>query len=252
MQVALFQLDNYGPWTTTPEPRPEPTLQALQSRLYADFVEALGDRGGYGFYGRFDNLVGITNGLDRTAHRAIQQQLGDAYPVTVSVGIGTGETPGAALGAASEQLQAAGGAQTADRTEALVGDPTTDPGVLQVAHFDIVDVTQNYTNQEHAYETMLQIQEAISSLSMYLYETVDAITFFVGGDNAIAIAPDLDPDVYATALEHLRSETGVEFRVGIGRDSHVGRAGMAAKDALERCRQTGTRIEGLQTVAQGD
>ena len=37
-QLTLIQIDNYGPWTVTPEPRREVDLQTLQSRLYADVV----------------------------------------------------------------------------------------------------------------------------------------------------------------------------------------------------------------------
>ena len=45
--VGLIQIDNYGPWTVTPEPRREVDLQTLQSRLYADLSQLFGDREGY-------------------------------------------------------------------------------------------------------------------------------------------------------------------------------------------------------------
>jgi hypothetical protein len=51
-QVTLIQIDNYGPWTVTPEPRREVDLQTLQSRLYADISQLVGNRQGYTFFRR--------------------------------------------------------------------------------------------------------------------------------------------------------------------------------------------------------
>ena len=62
-QVTLVQIDNYGPWTVTPEPRREMDLQTLQSRLFADIAEYLGHRDGYAFFTRFDNMITVTNGI---------------------------------------------------------------------------------------------------------------------------------------------------------------------------------------------
>ena len=45
-QLTLVQIDNYGPWTVTPHPRPEVDLQTLQSRLYADLSQLIGRDGG--------------------------------------------------------------------------------------------------------------------------------------------------------------------------------------------------------------
>jgi len=65
-QLTLVHIDNYGPWTVTPDPRREVDLQTLQSRLYADVSQLVGNREGYAFFGRFDNMVAVTNGLDRS------------------------------------------------------------------------------------------------------------------------------------------------------------------------------------------
>ncbi|GAB3684947.1 GTP cyclohydrolase IIa [Salinarchaeum chitinilyticum] len=257
-QVTLFQLDNYGPWTVTPEPRPEPELQALQARLYADLADAVGDRGGYVFVTRFDNVVAVTNGLDREDHRAIQAAIAERYPVSISAAIGYDEQPATALADATALLQEQGSAQDAARTEVLVGDPlqTTDgpsssddvsPGTVRVAHFDVVDVTGQLTDQVDAYGAHLEVQAATQSLSSYLYDRHGALAFFVGGDNVIAICPDLDAAAYEDAIEHVRDAVGVEFQVGIGDGSTATEAGMAAKYALETCRRDGSRVEGLAT-----
>ncbi|GAG70614.1 unnamed protein product, partial [marine sediment metagenome] len=36
IQLTLVQIDNYGPWTVTPEPRGEAELQTLQAELFAE------------------------------------------------------------------------------------------------------------------------------------------------------------------------------------------------------------------------
>ena len=115
-QLTLVQIDNYGPWTVTPEPRREMDLQTLQSRLFADIAQFIGSRGGYVFFTRFDNMIAVTNGIDRSAHATLQETIGNRYPVTVSLGVDVADTPAAALDGATERLQAAGSAQDEART----------------------------------------------------------------------------------------------------------------------------------------
>jgi len=244
-QVTLFQLDNYGPWTVTPHPRPEPELQALQARLYGDLAEAVGDRGGYVFATRFDNVVAVTNGLDRADHRAIQDAIAERYPVTLSAAIGTDPEPASALADATDLLQERGSAQDPDRSAVLAGEPLEGEGTVRVAHFDVVDVTGKFTDRLDAYATHLEVQGSTQALSRYLYDHHGALAFFVGGDNVIAITPDLDAAAFEAAIEAVAAETGVEFQVGIGTGTTAADAGMDAKYALEDCRREGSRLEGL-------
>ena len=76
-QVTLIQINNHGPWTVTPEPRREVDLQTLQSRLYADLSQLFGNREGYVFFTRFDNMVAVTNGLDEAANALVQESVGN-------------------------------------------------------------------------------------------------------------------------------------------------------------------------------
>ena len=249
MQATLFQLDNYGPWTTTPEPRPEMRLQALQARLYADVAEAVGRHDGYAFYGRGDNVLALTPGMDRPAHERVLEALADRYPVSASAGVGTGRTPLAALAAASERLQAAGGAQDPDRTGDLVGEfGGRDP--LEVAHFDVVDATGRYTDETDAYAAYRHITRGVSAVADRLREH-GAVTFFVGGDNAVAVCPPLSDDDYAAAVADAAA-AGVEFRVGVGAGETPAAAGMDAKHALERGRETGERLTRRRAVGPAE
>jgi GTP cyclohydrolase IIa len=245
-QLTLVQIDNYGPWTVTPEPRREVDLQTLQSRLYADLSQLLGNRDGYVFFSRFDNMVAVTNGIDMDAHALVQESIGNRYPVTVSLSVGTGPTPVTAIETASKQLQAAGSAQASDRREILRGEAIaethrTDEDV-QIAHFDVNDATGRYTDRLNEFDTFINIEQSYAELMRYLRETHDSLSFFVGGDNIIAICPALDREAYHDAITHVSEAVGVDLKVGVGQASNAQSAGMDAKHALETCRYDGRDV----------
>ncbi|WP_276272132.1 GTP cyclohydrolase III [Haloarcula litorea] len=245
-QVTHVQIDNYGPWTVTPEPRREVDLQTLQSRLYADLAQLFGNRDGYVFFSRFDNMIAVTNGLDERDHALIQKSVGNRYPVTMSLSVATGTTPASALGTATDQLQAAGSAQDEGRREVLRGQTIdeefrTDTDV-QLAHFDVDDATGKYTDELNEFDTFIQIEQGYAALMKYMREAHDSLSFFVGGDNVIAVCPSLDADAYHDAVEHVRESVDVELKVGVGRGRTAADAGMDAKHALESCRATGDTV----------
>jgi GTP cyclohydrolase IIa len=246
-QVTLIQIDNYGPWTVTPEPRREVDLQTLQSRLYADLSQLFGNREGYVFFTRFDNMVAVTNGLDADAHALIQESVANRYPVTVSLAVEVDASPAAALGAASRSLQAAGSAQDAGRTEILRGEPLADAdrtdSDVQIAHFDVNDATGKYTDQLNEFDAFIRIEQGYASLMRHMREAHDALSFFVGGDNVIAVCPEMGEAAYHDAIAHVHEDVEVELKVGVGRARTAQAAGMDAKHALEVCRHDGTDVE---------
>jgi GTP cyclohydrolase IIa len=246
-QVTLIQIDNYGPWTVTPSPRREVDLQTLQSRLYADLSQLIGNEEGYVFFTRFDNMMAVTNGLDRADHELIQESVANRYPVTVSFGIGVDPSPIEALSSATAHIQDAGSAQDGDRTEILRGptiaevDRTHED--VQIAHFDVNDATGKYTDQLNAFDTFIHIEQGYASLMRYMRRANDGLSFFVGGDNVIAVCPSLDEREYRDAIEHVEDTVDVELKVGVGTARSAQTAGMDAKEALETCRHDGTRVE---------
>jgi len=246
-QVTLIQIDNYGPWTVTPEPRREVDLQALQSRLYADLSQLVGNREGYVFFTRFDNMIAVTNGVDRAAHSLLQESVRNRYPVTVSLGIGAGPSPAEALGVATNHLQDAGSAQDSGRTEILRGEPVSEhdrtENDVSLAHFDVNDATGKYTDQLNEFDTFINIEQGYAELMRYMRRAHDALSFFVGGDNIIAVCPDISAEGYADACNHVSDAVGVDLKVGVGRARTAQEAGMSAKHALERCRHDGTVVE---------
>ncbi len=254
IQLSLLQLDNYGPWTVTPSPRRETDLQSLQANLYAEFAEFVGRDDGYAFFDRFDNVIGVTNGIDRAAHERFQEQIRNRYPITVSIGVGTAETPIDALGQATQKLQASGSAQDPDRTETLAIDETVPApeGELMIAHFDVVDVTGTYTDTENAANTTLMIRRTALELAEYMQAEHDSIARFVGGDNMIAVCPLLDHSAFEAARDVVGSRAGVELQVGVGSGTTAHEAGYRAKLALEECRENGHRIHQITRQAATD
>ncbi|SEO77552.1 GTP cyclohydrolase IIa [Halogranum amylolyticum] len=244
-QLTHIQIDNYGPWTVTPEPRREMDLQTLQSRLFADLAQFVGGRGGYVFFTRFDNMVAVTNGLDRRDHELLQESVGNRYPVTLSLGVGVHETPVEALETATAYVQAAGSAQDSTRREVLAGDFHADGAAddLHVAHFDVDDATGKYTDRLNEFDTFIRIEQGYAALMRYMREEHGALSFFVGGDNIIAVCPELSAQQYAAAIDAVEESVGVELKVGVGTAATPHEAGFAAKHALEDCRHRGTAVE---------
>ncbi len=246
-QLTLIQIDNYGPWTVTPEPRREMDLQTLQSRLFADLAQFIGSRDGYIYFTRFDNMVAVTNGLDQTDHQLLQESIRNRYPVSISLGTGLSQTPATALEKATSRVQAAGSAQDGGRTEVLSGEYLDTQARcaddVQIAHFDVNDATGKYTDQLSEFDSYIQIEQGYATLMRYLRETHGGLSFFVGGDNIIAVNPELDESAYESAISHVRAEANVELKVGVGISKHAHGAGMQAKHALEHCRHDGSIVE---------
>jgi GTP cyclohydrolase IIa len=246
-QVTHIQIDNYGPWTVTPEPRREVDLQTLQSRLYADLSQLIGNRDGYVFFSRFDNMVAVTNGIDMDTHALVQESVGNRYPVTMSLSVATGRSPVTALGTATEQLQDAGSAQDSHRREILRGRAIDDQfrtdEDVQIAHFDVDDATGKYTDQLNEFDTFIRIEQGYAELMRHMRQHHDSLSFFVGGDNVIAVCPALGAEAYHDAVEHVHEAVDVELKVGVGRGSTAADAGMDAKHALEQCREAGVTVQ---------
>ncbi len=246
-QVTLIQIDNYGPWTVTPEPRREADLQTMQSRLYADISQFVGNHGGYTFFTRFDNMIAVTNGLSLEDHAVLQESVGNRYPVTLSLGVATGTSPVQALADATELVQDAGSAQDKNRREILdgrvvdAGHDTRDD--VQIAHFDVIDATGEYTDELNAYDTFIEIEQGYAELMRHMRHSHRSLSFFVGGDNIIVVCPNLEEADYREAIGHVEQAVDVELQVGVGRGADAHNAGMAAKHALETCRADGTRVE---------
>jgi GTP cyclohydrolase IIa len=198
-------------------------------------------------------MVAVTNGLDAADHELLQESMGNRYPVTLSLGVGVDPNPAVALERATEGLQGAGSAQDGDRREVLVGEPIDDGSDdVSIAHFDVNDATEKYTDRLNEFDSFIQIEQGYATLMRYLREEHGGLSFFVGGDNIIAVTPEMTSDDYRNAIDHVEEAVGVDLKVGVGRGASAHEAGMAAKHALEECRHRGTAVERGDVTADGD
>lgn len=246
VQMTAIQIDNYGPWTVTPNPRPEMCLQVLQSNLYADIAQYIGNRGGYVFFSRADNMIAVTNGLDLDNHRQLQNRIDNRYPVSISLCVAVDTNPLAALKEANALLRDKGSAQDETRTEILRGttldaEKRTEQDI-QISHFDVNSATEKYTDRICEFNTYVRMQRVYLSLASHLRDAHGTLTFFVGGDNFIAIGSGLSRQAYERALTYVHAETGIDLKVGIGCGTSARKGGLAAKHALEVCREQARSI----------
>lgn len=239
IQITLIQIDNYGPWTVTPKSKPEAYLQSLQSRLFADIEDEFSSHGGLVFSTRFDNMLAATNGISLDEHRKIQDKIHDKYPVTVSMGVGVGETPREAQEEASKALQELGSSQSAERQGVLAGEALNlgDEGWVQIAHMDVNHATP-MTDNEPVYDTYRLIQEVHSTLVRNLLK-FGTLAFYTGGDNFMAFANKLSEEDLEKVFGIVEEETGVRLKAGIG----------CAPTAVEAA---GLADEGLHGIREGE
>lgn len=237
IQITLIQIDNYGPWTVTPGPRAEPDLQTLQSRLYEDLEREFGARGGIVFYNRFDNLIAVSNGIGKEEHLRIQDSIRNRYPITISMGVAARDNPLEAQKVATQMIQKGGGAQSKDRCEILNIDSLADEenSKVQIAHIDIDDITNTLTDVESAYDTSIVVYEVLIELMKEL-KKLNALCFFIGGDNYMAPSNGVTRSQLREALKNVDEKTGVTLKAGVGIAKKGGQAADLADLGLEDIR----------------
>ena len=240
IQISIAQLDNYGPWTVTPENKPEAYLQMLQTRLFADLEEEFSDRGGLAFLTRFDNTVIVSNGVSKDQHAEIQEKIGNKYPITISFGIGNSDTAYVAQQKASQMIQDAGSAQSEHRREVLEGDVLSfpDESLVQIAHIDIDHVT-GVTDLEPIYDTHHLIQKVYLSLSELLTDK-QALIFYTGGDNFMAPCNGLDEDDILEVLDNVENDLDIGLKAGVGLAKRAPEAAFLASEGLHDIRDDKT------------
>lgn len=241
IQMTVIQIDNYGPWTVTPKPRRESELQTLQADLFSELEKEFGALGSLVFATRFDNMVAITNGVSAADHKKIQEAIGRKFPVTVSMGIGAGETAYDAQVSATLALQASGSSQSAKRKNMLVGKPieNTDEDWVQIAHMDINHSTL-FTDTEPIYDTHLLIQRTYLELVKSFLRR-KALVFYTGGDNFMSPSNGLESDDLTDVFSELKREVGVELKAGVGSAATAEEAAHRASLGLHEIREGKTK-----------
>ncbi|MDD5111154.1 MAG: GTP cyclohydrolase IIa [Candidatus Altiarchaeota archaeon] len=229
LQVTLIQIDNYGPWTTTPLPKKEAYLQGLQAGIYRTLQKKFSMKKALVFPMRYDNLLAITNGMDEKAHRTILDQLKYKFPVSLSMSVATGKTPYEAQANATRRLSREGGAKHAHRKSVLAIDGLSDDP-LSIAHADIDSITAH--TDSNVYDSYVRVVSTGQSLTNLL-APYGALVFYMGGDNFIIPCGNAGKKEFLEIFKAIEQESGVGLKAGIGSgrnaEAAVGRASMGLK-----------------------
>lgn len=241
IQITVVQIDNYGPWTVSPEPKREAELQQLQANLFAELSKMFGEEKALIFPARYDNMIAISNGVSLDVHRKIQGKISMDFPVTVSMGVGAGETAYDALVGASLALQASGSSQSPSRKSVLAGSAVVPPDedFVQIVHMDINHSTL-LTDAEPIYDTHLLIQRAYLSLANAFLEK-KSIVLYAGGDNFIAAANGITETDVSAILGRVKRDTWIELKAGVGSGATAEEAARKAAQALQEIRRKNNR-----------
>ena len=241
VQITVIQIDNYGPWTNTLGDDREHKLQILQASLYSALQKSFAERDGLVFFNRFDEMLAVTNGISEGEHQDILEEISKKFPVTVSMGIGVGETPFEAQLKASKLLQEKGSAQSENRCGVIACKKTVDlaHSRVQVMHLDIDRITKVFTDRASAYETSLGVMSVYVDL-MRMFKDHDALMFFLGGDNFMGLANGITTQELEPLLERilLQTDNNIRLKCGIGIAKSGRKAAELATMNLDLIRQT--------------
>lgn len=227
IQLTLIQLDNYGPWTELLGADRESDLQILQSELYADLQRLFALKRGLVFFNRFDNMLAVSNGVSVKDHEVMLRSVARRYPVSISMGIGSAESPYEAQVLATKVLQEIGSAHSETRKSIIAHSPNNGgEEYVQIAHIDINGFTMNMTDRESAYQSSYVIYSATAIL-MRMFADKGALLFFNGGDNFIAVCNGLKKNDLKEIFDRFETSTNLKLKAGVG-------FGKNALDALSR------------------
>ena len=237
IQLTLIQIDNYGPWTVTPEPRREADLQTVQAVLFADVERAFAAHGGLVFQTRADNMLAISNGIGMRLHRMIQNSINDRYPFTISMGVGAAAKPQEAQQLATRALQKAGSSRSPERRGVLVGMGVEAPDEdwVQIAHID-VDRMTSMTDTEPIYDTYVLLQRVYLSLVSSMLKH-GGLVFYTGGDNFMALSNGVNEKELQVAVDELQRAMGVGLKVSVGGGATAEAAAKLATQGLLEIRE---------------
>ena len=189
IQIAYIQIDNFGPYTEKMGDNREHKIQILLSEIFIFLQKCFNRYNGLVFAATKDNMIAVSNGISLEDHRLILEEVEKQFPITISMGIGVGETPIMAQIEASEVLSAHGSAQSPrKKILAYNGHKFPIQEEVTVAHIDINFYTKLATDVNPFYSNFLNLNKGYLTL-MENFQRIGALCFFNGGDNFICICP---------------------------------------------------------------
>ncbi len=190
IQITYIQIDNFGPFTEEMGNNREHKIQIILSELYVFLQKHFSQYGGLVFSASKDNMITVSNGITIRQHQFIMDETEKEFPVTISMGIGVGDTPIQAQIEASKVLRLHGSAQSSrKKILAYNGHKIPVNNKVKVAHIDINFFTKIATDVSPFYSNFITLNKGHLTL-MENFEKMGAMCFFNGGDNFITICPN--------------------------------------------------------------
>lgn len=243
IQITILKIEGYGPWTLKLGSDREGQLQIFQANLYSQLQKIFSERDSIVYFNRFDELIAISNGLSLEDHRAIEREITDIFKdLNISMSIGIGKTPFEANIAAyhsrknNKLVINSKLVYADDELQSLYGDANQLPKDMftQILHLDI-DNSTKVSNVQSPYEITSRIMKMFSNL-IELFVEQKAMTFFVGGDNFMAISNTVTKEKALEIIGKIYNTENIKLNCGIGVAPTGRKAVQAATEALDTIR----------------
>ncbi|MEM2920273.1 MAG: GTP cyclohydrolase IIa [Candidatus Nitrosocaldus sp.] len=239
IQITLVRLEGYGPWTATLGSDREHRLQILQSRLYSDIQEQFAKRSGLVFFNRFDEMFAVSNGISVEEHRSILDAITTSYDLNISMRIGSAETPYKAHERArGASRMVSKGVFVSDRLGGKEEDDNdnNNNGLVQIMHVDVDGSTTDVSSRLMPYDISLLVMRLHLEIAERFLKR-GALTFFLGGDNFMAVSSRLGKEEVEETIKHVMVSTSVRLKCGVGIARDARSAAMLATKALDSIRE---------------
>jgi GTP cyclohydrolase IIa len=243
IQITIIKIEGYGPWTLKLGSDREGQLQIFQAKLYGHLQKIFSDKDSIVYFNRFDELIAISNGVSIEDHLAIEREISDIYKdLDISMSIGKGNTPFEANIAAyhsrkNNKLVVNGKLVYADdAVQSLYHNANQIPKdmLAQILHLDI-DNSTKVSNVQSPYEITSRIMKIFANL-IELFIEQKAMTFFVGGDNFMAISNTVTKQKALEIIDKIYETENIKLNCGIGIARTGRKAVQAATEALDKIR----------------
>jgi len=239
IQITHIQIDNFGPFTEEMGSNREHKIQILLSKIFIFLQKYFNQHGSLVFSASKDNMIAVSNGISIEHHHFIINELEKKFPVTISMGIGVGETP---LEAQKDASKALIFYRTKNKLKTKIlaynGHKLPIENDIKVAHIDINFYTKIATNVNSFYSNFIKLNKGYLTLMEDL-EKLGAICFFNGGDNFISVCPNsLQPKEIEQVLKSFESKHKPwKLKAGVGVGKNILEAISKANICLKMIRE---------------
>ncbi len=239
IQITYVQIDNFGPYTEEMGNNREHKIQILLSELFIFLQKRFNHQGGLVFSASRDNMIAVSNGISLDHHKSIINDVEREFPITISMGVGVGETPLEAQVEASKVLILEGSAQSFRKNIlAYNGHEFPIQDKIKVAHIDINFYTKIATDVNPFYSNYINLNKCYLTL-MESFEKLGALCFFNGGDNFICICPksiqSSDFELIFDSFESKHKPWKLKVGIGVGENilEAISKANICLKEIRE-------------------